>query len=375
MTPPPLAAAIGGEAIANEVVFAVAATAAAGTEDAIAQRASLRIVERLDASLVGLRIVRCQGRTGTRRVQDMLTAVRSDPNAIDVQGNFVYRPSQATAASGGLQYAVAKLDLAGAHAVAQGRGVRIAIIDSGIDQAHPDLAAVAVEHFDALGGAVSDKGTHGTAIAGIIAARGTIQGVAPSATLLAIRAFPSERAPSQVTTTFVLLKALEWSMANRAGVVNLSLAGPRDPLLEKAVAAIAAKGVLLVAAAGNNGEKAPPAYPAAYSHVIAVTAIDARDQIYARANHGIYIAVAAPGVDVLVPTVGKAHALQSGTSFAAAHISGVLALMLERDPALSAETARRVLTETATDLGSPGRDDAFGAGRSSAAAALKAMEK
>ncbi len=244
----------------------------------------------------------------------------------------------------------------------------------------PTSPAQPLESYDALGdlqpGAKFEAGTHGTAIAGIIAARGTMRGIAPAATLLSVRAFPSDRGKQpQMTTTLVLLKAIDWSIANGARVLNLSLAGPRDPLMEKAVAAAAAKGVIMVAAAGNNGDKAPPAYPAAYQDVIAVTAIDARDQLYTRANHGRYIAIAAPGVDILAPARGKGHDLQSGTSFAAAHVSGILALMLERQPDLTIEAARRALIETAIDLGEPGQDASFGAGRTSAAAALRSVAK
>ena len=253
---------------------------------------------------------------------------------------------------------------------------RIAIIDSGVDVTHPDLGGVTIDTFNALGDVAAETGTHGTAIAGIIAARGVVRGIAPAATLLSVRAFPSDQGRQpQMTTTFVLLKAMEWSIAKGARVVNLSLTGPRDPLMEKAVIAAAQKGVMMVAAAGNNGNKAPPAYPAAYSDVIAVTAIDARDALYARANLGAYIAVAAPGVDVLAPARGKGHGLQSGTSFAAAHVSGILALMLERNPTITADAARRALMELAVDLGVPGRDHAFGAGRTSAAAALRLMAK
>ena len=162
-----------------------------------------------------------------------------------------------------------------------GRGAKIAIIDTGIDANHPDFAGAGLVSFDALGSAKPEPGTHGTAIAGIIAARGTTRGVAPAATLMSVRAFPADTSKEpQMTTSFVLLKAMDWSLANGARVINLSLAGPRDPLMEKAVAAAAAKGVIMIAAAGNNGDKAPPAYPAAYADVIAVTAIDARDQLY-----------------------------------------------------------------------------------------------
>ena len=157
-----------------------------------------------------------------------------------------------------------------------------------------------------------------------------VRGIAPSATLISVGAFPLDRGTQpQMTTTFVLLRSLELSVANGARVLTLRLAGPRDPLIERAVAAAAARDVILIAAAGNNGDKAPPAYPAACPEVIVViTAIDARDELYARANRGRYIAIAAPGVDVLAPACGNGHDLQSGTSFAAAHVSGVLALLI-----------------------------------------------
>ena len=204
-----------------------------------------------------------------------------------------------------------------------------------------------------------------------------VRGIAPSATLISVGAFPLDRGTQpQMTTTFVLLRSLELSVANGARVLTLRLAGPRDPLIERAVAAAAARDVILIAAAGNNGDKAPPAYPAACPEVIVViTAIDARDELYARANRGRYIAIAAPGVDVLAPACGNGHDLQSGTSFAAAHISGILALRIERQPELTAEQARRTLIASAVDLGEPGHDDAFGAGCTSAMAALRSIAK
>ena len=378
VAPPATIAAAGGEVLPDEVIVTIAANAPASAEADMARRYNIQIVERITLPLVGVRAMRCRWPAGSR-LPDVIARLRSDPRTIEAQGNYIYRPSQGALAAApvvDLQYAIAKLELSDAHTLSTGRGARVAIIDSGVDAKHPDFAGATVESFDALGGTKTDAGTHGTAIAGIISARGTLRGIAPAAILMSIRAFPSDRGTEpQMTTTLVLLKSMDWAIANGARVLNLSLAGPRDPLMEKAVAAAAAKGVIMVAAAGNNGDKAPPAYPAAYRDVIAVTAIDARDQLYKRANHGRYIAIAAPGVDVLAPARGKGHDLQSGTSFAAAHVSGILALMLERNPELTAETARRALVESAVDLGEPGQDESFGAGRTSAAAALRWVAK
>jgi subtilisin family serine protease len=376
-------AAAGGEVMPREIIISIAPTAPASAEVDMARANNWVILDRAALPQVGVRAMRC--RLAARRpVQDAVASARTDARTVNAQANYIYRPSQgknqgsslgqktSSPSTSDLQYALAKLDLGDVHLLSTGRGAKIAIIDTGIDASHPDFDGAAFESFDALGGAKPEPGTHGTAVAGIIAARGTMRGVAPAATLMSIRAFPSDKSKEpQMTTSFVLLKAMDWSLAHGARVINLSLAGPRDPLMEKAVAAAAAKGVIMIAAAGNNGDKAPPAFPAAYADVIAVTAIDARDQLYTRANHGAYIAVAAPGVDVLALARGKGHDLQSGTSFAAAHVSGIVALMLERDASLGAAAVRRALVESAVDLGEPGRDDAFGAGRASAAAALR----
>ena len=152
----------------------------------------------------------------------------------------------------------------------------------------------------------------------------------------------------------------------------MSFAGPHDEAVKEAIVAARRNGVILIAAAGNGGIKAVPAYPAAYGEVIAVTAIDPNDQLYDQANRGDYVDVAAPGVDVLVLAPAKAYKHESGTSFAAAHVSGIVALLLERDRALDAGTIGRMLSDEAADRGKPGRDIEFGAGTVNAVKMLRA---
>lgn len=127
---------------------------------------------------------------------------------------------------------------------------------------------------------------------------------------------------------------------------------------------------MAVAAAGNGGAKAAPLYPAADANVIAVTATDADDKAFAQANRGGYVAVAAPGVDVLAAEPQGRYAFSSGTSIAAAHVSGLVALLLEKRPDLDLEGVRKLLMESAVDLGAKGRDPVYGAGRVDAPAAL-----
>ncbi|MGI9382571.1 MAG: S8 family peptidase [Methyloligellaceae bacterium] len=308
----------------------------------------------------------------------VIAAISGDPRVTLISSNFLYRPSdkkrkrKKTASTP--QYALTKLAISPAHKIAKGRDVQVAVIDTGVDRAHPALDGAVAKSFNAVPKTRDSAHPHGTAVAGIIAGRGRIKGVAPQARLLAVRAFYVHRTRKvPETTSFILLRSIDWAFAQGARVFNLSFAGPEDPLVRKALSVAHVKGAILIAAAGNGGPKAPPAYPAAYESVIAVTATDARDKLYAQANRGSYLTVAAPGVDILVPFTRKRYRYSSGTSMAAAHVSGLVALMLERDPKLTMVEVQRALTSTAHDLGPRGPDPQFGAGRADAFASLKAL--
>ncbi|ALK09205.1 S8 family serine peptidase [Blastochloris viridis] len=272
-----------------------------------------------------------------------------------------------------LQYAVEKLRLAEAHRQARGREVVVAVIDSPIDASHPEIKDALHKVIDATGGGEAAPDVHGTGMAGALAARASLTGTAPGATILGITAFRNDGKGTQ-GTTLSILTALDLAHREGARVVNMSFAGPRDPLLSRAIAEARRRGMILVAAAGNGGPQSPPLYPAADPNVIAVTAIDADDNAFAMANRGSYVTVAAPGVDVLVPVPGNAYEFTSGTSVATAEVSGLVALMLERDPVASAEDIRQALISSARDLGPEGPDPVFGAGAADAAAALQAIE-
>jgi subtilisin family serine protease len=290
-----------------------------------------------------------------------------------VQLNFRYLLQQQKAAlteGDPAQYANAKLRLPQAHTLAQGANVTIAVIDSGIDAKHPELVNAVADSFDALG---SKEGphVHGTGIAGAIVAHARLMGSAPQARILGIRAFGAAPNGAQ-STSFVILKALNYAAEHGAQIINMSFAGPKDPLIERGIAATAARGILMVAASGNAGAKSPPLYPAANANVIAVSATDAQDKLFTASNRGGHIAISAPGVDIFLPAPDEKYQITSGTSFSAAYISGLAALMLERNPALKPDEVRAILMKTARDLGAPGRDDLFGAGAADAFAAVSA---
>ncbi|UWU95230.1 S8 family serine peptidase [Bradyrhizobium sp. CB1015] len=299
----------------------------------------------------------------------------ADGSVRSLQPNFRYvlqdQKSPATAEGDPAQYALAKLRLPQAHTLAHGANVTIAVIDSGVDARHPELANSVADNFDALGSAEGPH-VHGTGIAGAIAAHARLMGSAPEARIIAIRAFGGANGGAE-SSSYIILRSLNYAAEHGAQIVNMSFAGPKDAVIERAIAATAARGLVLIAAAGNAGAKSPPLYPAANPNVIAVSATDQQDRLFAASNRGNYIAVAAPGVDIFLPAPDGKYQMTSGTSFSAAYVSGVAALLLERNYALKPEALRMTLAKTARDLGSPGRDDLFGDGQADAFAAVMAI--
>ena len=369
--------------VTAEIVATLRAATPQAVEDDIARDFNLVLLERLEVILTEERLVRFRI-PDARTVDAVVAALGGDARLAGPQPNFVYRNQGGGSATPvDLQYAARILELPAAHLIANGNGVLVAVIDSGVDHRHPDLAGAVGEEIDVTGavtgtnaGAVQVTDPHGTAIAGIIAARGLVRGVAPLARVLSVKAFrPTASGMASVSTTAMLVAGIDKAVGKGALVLNMSFAGAEDRIVHRLIKAAAARGVHIVAAAGNKGPGAPPAFPAAYAEVMAVTATDASDRLYEKANRGGYVVVAAPGVDVLAPGAARSHQLQSGTSFAAAHVSGALALLIELVPGISPTAAREALVSGAVDLGQPGPDDEFGAGRISAAAALRQIVK
>jgi hypothetical protein len=363
-----LQTAFNPRAIANELVAEIDGAQA----DALARRHRLTRVESQRLSLVDATIGLFRI-TDRRTVEAVSRELRADAAVRTVQPNFRYflQEQKAELTEGDpAQYANAKLRLPQAHTLAHGANVTVAVIDSGIDVSHPEFAGAIVTSFDALG---SKEGphVHGTGVAGAIVSHARLMGSAPAARILAIRAFGAA-AKGAESTSYVILKGMDYAAAHGAQIINMSFAGPKDALIERGLAAVAGKGIVMVAAAGNAGPKSPPLYPAANTNVIAVSATDARDRLFAASNRGGHIALSAPGVEIFLPAPDEKYQMISGTSFSAAYISGLAALMLERNPALKPDEVRAILMKTARDLGPPGRDDQFGAGEADAFAAVSA---
>jgi len=338
---------------------------------AIGRRHRITRLESFNLPLVGGTLVRWRI-PDSRSVAAVVRELVADNATRSAQPNYRFSLQGDGRADEGdpAQYALAKLHLPEAHLLTRGEDVVIAVIDSGIDVGHPEFTGAISTTFDA-GSGKDAVHPHGTGVAGVMVSHARLMGGAPAAKLLAIRAFaPDDRGVE--STSFILIRSLDFAVAHGARIINMSFAGPQDPLLAKGLSAAAAKGVVLVAASGNAGPKSPPLFPAADGHVIAVTAADASDALFAASNRGGYVALCAPGVDVLTAAPNGKYQVVSGTSFAAAYASAVAALVLARNPDLAPSEVRDVLTRTARDLGAQGRDDLFGAGEVDALAATTA---
>jgi hypothetical protein len=361
--------------VANEILVEFDAGTSARYLDALARALQLTPIETQRFGLTGRTLQRWRI-DGTRSVPNTLRAMSRYGRIASAQANFTSQVQQGApavsrdaAADGAAQYVVSKLHLLEAHKITNGDDVLVAVLDSQIDTQHPDLVGVIAEQYDAVGGAAPPH-KHGTGMAGAIAAHARLVGVAPKVKLLAVRAFTGEGEAAQ-STSFNILKGLDWAAAKGARVVNMSFAGPADPMLRNMLAKAHQRGIVLIAAVGNAGANSPPLYPAADANVIGITATDADDKLLSLANRGPQVAVAAPGVDILVPAPGGGYQLTSGTSVAAAHASGVVALLLARNPKLSPDDIRRVLTRTAHAV--PGKRNDTGAGVIDALGAVNSL--
>jgi pentapeptide MXKDX repeat protein len=363
--------------VSSEMVFHVGPNVSRAAVDAQAKRLGLTIVGAQQSGITGGTLYQF-GLPPGRQVSDVVRSLEAERVGI-ASPNYVYRIVQDTASETSSatgtpdQYTVEKLNLAEVHKVATGRDVLVAVIDSKVDASHPDIAGAIVEDFDAVG-RPEQAHSHGTGMTGAIASHRKLLGIAPNARILAVHAFSTTSRQSPEATTRQIIAGIEWAINKGARIINMSFAGPYDPMIQLAMRNAAAKGVILIAASGNMGAKSPPLYPAADPNVIAVTATDESDTLFAQAVRGPHLAVAAPGVDVVVPAPADTYQLTTGTSVAAAHVSGVAALLLERYPTVNAATVLEVLTSTARNLSDKGRDDLYGWGLIDPAAALQELD-
>ena len=291
--------------------------------------------------------------------------LRQEFPAATVDFNTRYRPLLQPSAQPRM-YLPQKIDLPKPGSLPQGgSGVRIGIVDGPVARTTA-LAGVKIIRKSFLANSeVAAPFGHATSIASLIAGQDPVVGffgIARHASLFSAEIMRAVGA-DDLTNSAALIRALDWLLAEKVQIINLSLGGAGDQVMQKAFSKLATLNVILVAAAGNGGPTAAPAYPAAYPGVIAVTATDAADNLYAQANRGSYVTLAAPGVDIWVPDTELGHYV-SGTSFSAAVVTAASALLLAQgtQQSNSKSTLPQRLCRGAKDLGTRGADTLFGCG-------------
>ena len=298
-----------GPAVRGEVI---AVDPDPATLEALAAAGFLR-GEDLGADALGFRAVAFSVPRGWS-VDRALSRLRRIAPGGTFAANVIHEPSGAVAGTGGDMQPLQRGGMAGAP---------VGIIDGGV-AAHPALRGPVQQQGFARG--APRPSAHGTAVASLIAGQGAVRGAAPGVPLFVADVFGTAPAGG---SALALARALAWLAAQRVRVVTVSLVGPANPLVQRAVAAAQARGIHLVAAVGNDGRAAPPAYPASYPGVIAVTAVDGRDRVLIEAGRALHLDYAAPGADMVAAGAGGTVRVR-GTSYAVPFVAGRLAHHLGR---------------------------------------------
>jgi hypothetical protein len=314
-----------------------------------AQQRGFRVVRERRLEPLGVRVLVLApppGMDAQRALQGLRAA---DPaGAYDL--NDVFDPSSATSPRSGA------VGIAPSAAF-DGRGARIGVVDTGVDVRHPALAGAQVVSRAFVEAGADRETAHGTAVAALLVGAGDgYQGVIPGARVFVADVFGSSATGGSAEA---IVEALAWLDAQNVDVINMSLEGAANAMVQRVIAALQRKGRIIVAAVGNEGPTRPVAHPAAYADVVGVTAIDIERRVYISANRGPEVDFAALGVNVLAAVEGGAYEAVSGTSFAAPLVAAALA---ERAVARDAAGRLSALSRRAIDLGAPGRDPVYGMG-------------
>ena len=351
--PPPLAAE--GEIVVTDLPPDALATLT--TEGfAVLQQSTL--------ATLGQTVTRLQIPTG-QTLTEARDRVRALPGGEDADLNHFFRPSQGDTPDCRHENCAEHQLVGWPHDPGCATTQPIGLIDTGVNPAHDILANARID-LTRLADPELDPSAaiHGTAVVSLLVGDpgSRVPGLLPGADVVAVDIF-SRAGGDERADVPSLLAGLDLLLQRGIRVVNLSLAGPENGVLSAALDVVtAADQTLLIAAAGNAGPDAPPAWPAAHPGVLAVTAVDARGRVYRNAQRGPHLDLAAPGVNLLAATSIRGARGKSGTSYAAPFVTAAAALLVSQSPDLGASAIAAQLKAQARDLGAEGPDAIFGAG-------------
>lgn len=352
-----------GDPIVRGEVLAFSPTDAALTR---ARAAGFSILRDTALATLGMHIVTLGVPHGTSTSRALRRLRQLDPQG-SYDFNNIYMQSGASAGASsrgpraappGTPAGAAPMSALHARTAGADGAIALGLIDGGVASAQP-IFRDAVVHQHGCGGNVVPS-VHGTEVASLMVGRSArFGGAAPGATLYAADVYCGKPTGGAVAA---IAEALAWLVGQRVPVINVSLVGPPNALLQQVVARVVARGCLIVAAVGNDGPAAPPLYPAAYPGVVGVTAVDSRQHVIFEAERGPQVMFAAPGADIAAATLPDGLTQVRGTSFAAPLVAGLLAARLREPGSAAAHDALDALIHAAIHLGAPGRNPVFGYG-------------
>lgn len=323
-----------------------------------------RTLEGLDISIV---VLQAPAGMSTRRALERLR--REDPEGT-YDYNHIYLESgegggaavgNATTVpriAGGAALPVAAIAAGDAVTGAPAVATKVGLIDGGVQRSHRVFSGVNVHEHGCTGGAVPSA--HGTAVASLLVGQGDVfHGAAPGAELFAADVYCGLATGGALDS---VAEAFAWMSREQVAVINISLVGPANALLEQIVRVVTSRGHIVVAAVGNDGPSASPLYPAAYPEVVAVTGVDAKDRVLVEAGRGKHVDFSAPGANMSAAGIDVPFSVVRGTSFAAPIVAGLLARQLGAVDKKQADVAMAALIAQAKDLGAKGVDKIYGNG-------------
>lgn len=288
---------------------------------------------------------------GTRSIPDAIAEIETALPEVTAGAHHLYRIQSDAAKGRGYAEPLIGWPEGGCAAAH-----RVGVIDAGVPATHPAMQDGRIVQQQFVTGNATPATNHGALMADLLVGQGKLRGGRLFSANVIDPSVPGPSAAGVVS----ILRGMNWMHENEVKIVNISLAGPRNKLMNRALGRAAADGMIIVAAAGNAGATAPPQFPAAFPFTIAVTAVDNEMAIYEKAVRGAHIDFAAPGVDVLVQSDTGVR-IVNGTSVAAPFVTAILAAT-PRLSSLDADAVRRQLAANTVDLGQPGKDRVFGTG-------------